>query len=59
MRVEVNVYGKWEATYELSRESLDSVYKLMDILNLDETEGSTESSAITQAIEIVHEENDL
>ena len=59
MQVEIQIDGKWEASYKLSRENIDKVYKLIDILVLDETEDGTEGRAITRAIETIHEENDL
>ena len=50
LRVEVSTEGKWEASYAISRESMDKVYKYMELLQLDEEEGNEEAWGISRDI---------
>ena len=38
LRIEISVDEKWEASYALTRSSMDKVYQYMDLLQLEEND---------------------
>lgn len=58
LQVEVFVNEEWESSYALKRESLDKVYRYMDLLQLEEVEG-LDIHGITDEITEAHERSGL
>lgn len=56
--IEVFVNTEWESSTALSRESLDVVYRLMDLLQLNEVEG-LDISDIVDRINDEHEKSGM
>lgn len=56
--VEVFVNTEWESSIALNRESLDVVYRLMDLLQLHEVEG-LDVSDIVDRINNEHEQSGM
>lgn len=56
--VEVFVNTEWESSIALSRESLDVVYRLMDLLQLKEVEG-LDVSDIVDRVNDEHERSGM
>lgn len=55
IQVDIFVKEEWQAGIMLQQEHLDAAYKLMEILQTDETEGSDHAAGILQEIEELHE----
>lgn len=58
IQIEVFVDETWESSYSLNRESLDKVYRYMDLLQLEEIEG-LDISGITDEITEAHDRSGM
>lgn len=54
-QVDIFVKETWQAGIQLQQKNIDLAYKLMEILQTDEVEGSDEAAYIREEIEELHD----